>query len=147
VLDSKTSIGIDLGDPKDDFSKEPTDDQNEGRVNMGRYGNTPEASKGGKTTIKGQSLNNLKNSSLKLKTTPNPFTSSITISYTIQKKSPVSITIRNMQGKRVATLTNKVMQIGKHSISWNANDYPAGIYTLSILSAKNQIIKTLIYKK
>ena len=43
VKDDVTSPCIDGGDPKDDFSKEPQ--PNGGRINMGAYGNTREASK------------------------------------------------------------------------------------------------------
>jgi len=43
VKDDVTSPCIDAGDPKDDFSKEPQ--PNGGRINMGAYGNTNEASK------------------------------------------------------------------------------------------------------
>ena len=43
VKDEVTSPCIDTGDPRDDFSNEP--EPNGGRVNMGAYGNTKEASK------------------------------------------------------------------------------------------------------
>ncbi len=43
VKDDMTSPCIDAGDPRDDFSKEPQ--PNGGRINMGAYGNTNEASK------------------------------------------------------------------------------------------------------
>ncbi|KYH41315.1 MAG: Disaggregatase related protein [Candidatus Bathyarchaeota archaeon B26-1] len=43
VKDSVTSPCIDAGDPSSDFSKEP--EPNGGRINMGAYGNTGEASK------------------------------------------------------------------------------------------------------
>ena len=43
VYDSLTSPCIDAGDPEDDYSNEP--EPNGDRINMGAYGNTPEASK------------------------------------------------------------------------------------------------------
>jgi len=43
VQDNVTSPCIDAGDPSDDYSNEPK--PNGGRINMGAYGNTPEASK------------------------------------------------------------------------------------------------------
>ncbi len=45
VTDSVTSPAIDAGDPTSDYSNEP--EPNGGRVNMGAYGNTTEASKSG----------------------------------------------------------------------------------------------------
>ncbi|RLI99161.1 MAG: hypothetical protein DRP08_07515, partial [Candidatus Aenigmatarchaeota archaeon] len=43
VIDDVTSPCIDAGDPEDDYSNEP--EPNGGRINLGAYGNTPEASK------------------------------------------------------------------------------------------------------
>jgi len=48
VKDNITSHCIDAGDPKDDYSNEP--DYPNGRINMGAYGDTAEASKGPETT-------------------------------------------------------------------------------------------------
>jgi len=44
VADNLTSPCINAGNPDDDYSKEPS--PNGGRINMGAYGNTSEASKG-----------------------------------------------------------------------------------------------------
>ena len=43
VIDAVTSPCIDAGDPTDDYSNEP--EPNGGRINIGAYGNTPEASR------------------------------------------------------------------------------------------------------
>jgi len=45
VKDNVNSPCIDAGDPEDDYSNEP--EPNGGRINLGAYGNTPEASKSG----------------------------------------------------------------------------------------------------
>lgn len=47
IYDSVTSQCIDLGNPTDDYSDEPN--PNGGRINIGAYGNTPEASKNNTT--------------------------------------------------------------------------------------------------
>ncbi len=44
VYDNETSLCINSGDPASDYSNEP--EPNGGRINIGAYGNTPEASKG-----------------------------------------------------------------------------------------------------
>ena len=43
AFDAVTSPCIDAGGPASDYSREPAG--NGGRVNLGRYGNTPEASR------------------------------------------------------------------------------------------------------
>ena len=51
VQDNVTSLCIDAGDPKDDYSNEPK--PKGGRINMGAYGNTVEASRSPKIESKG----------------------------------------------------------------------------------------------
>ena len=44
VIDAQSSPCLDAGDPASNYSQEPQPNGN--RINMGAYGNTPQASKG-----------------------------------------------------------------------------------------------------
>ncbi|UZO80160.1 lytic polysaccharide monooxygenase [Aquimarina sp. ERC-38] len=60
---------------------------------------------------------------------PNPFTSKSTIKYSLQKKSPVNITVYNILGQKVKTLINTEKGAGEHEIVFNADDKnEAGVY-------------------
>ena len=62
---------------------------------------------------------------------PNPFNPSTTIKYSIPEESQVKINIYNSIGEVVANLVNDVHQPGNYNVSWNAQNYPSGIYFYS----------------
>ncbi|UCC78348.1 MAG: T9SS type A sorting domain-containing protein [Candidatus Zixiibacteriota bacterium] len=59
---------------------------------------------------------------------PNPFNSSTTISFTLSEPSVVTLRLYNIQGQRIAELLRGIRETGEHSISWDASDYPSGVY-------------------
>jgi len=90
VNDSADSPAIDAGNPASDFSNEPQ--PNGGRVNLGCYGNTAEASKSPVAEAIGE------NTLASWTIFPNPAKESITIS---QLPSGATIIITDIAGKRV----------------------------------------------
>ncbi len=71
-------------------------------------------------------LANAEGSEIQLENYPNPFKNETTISFNMPENGNVKIEIFNIQGQKVASLLDKEMLQGEHSISWNAcND--AGI--------------------
>jgi len=70
---------------------------------------------------------------------PNPFTKQTTISYTLAKESPVTLTVYDGMGKQVVKLTeHETKQAGTHLINFNGKNYPSGIYYYT-LQAGNYI--------
>jgi len=59
---------------------------------------------------------------------PNPFNPTTRVSYEVNKKSKVQLTIWNMIGQKVATLVDGVVDAGTHEEIWNASNMPSGIY-------------------
>ena len=59
---------------------------------------------------------------------PNPFNASTTISYSVPIESHVTISIYNLLGQRVATILEGIQQGGQHTITWDAADFPSGVY-------------------
>jgi D-alanyl-D-alanine carboxypeptidase len=60
---------------------------------------------------------------------PNPFTTSVTFSFTSSAAGAASIRLYDMNGKMVATVFNGYVQKGIHQqINFNASKLPAGIY-------------------
>ena len=59
---------------------------------------------------------------------PNPFTSSTTIAYQLPGDGFVSLKVYNALGNVVATLVNSNQTRGSHTIQYNANDLPGGVY-------------------
>lgn len=72
-----------------------------------------------------------------VKTYPNPFTESTTISFTTQRNAKVKISAVNILGQEVATIANQQMEEGKHFIQWNGDSnsgqtLPNGQYFIQV---------------
>jgi hypothetical protein len=59
---------------------------------------------------------------------PNPFNAATAISYTLPEQGDVSISIYNLLGQRVATIFEGTQEAGEHTITWDARDFPSGVY-------------------
>jgi len=75
---------------------------------------------------------------------PNPFNPTTEISFTLADRSAVRLTVYNVLGQVVRTLTNEVMLPGTHSFTWDGKNsfgsaVPSGVYMYS-LSTGNQVI-------
>jgi PKD repeat protein len=64
---------------------------------------------------------------------PNPITTSATLSYTLDKRSTVSINIYNSRGHLIEEIEQQ-SQKGAQQLQWNTKGLPAGIYYLRIRS-------------
>ncbi len=59
---------------------------------------------------------------------PNPFSTSTIINYTLSELSHISLRIYNPNGQHVATLTEGNQPGGEHQVEWNTEGLPGGIY-------------------
>ncbi len=59
---------------------------------------------------------------------PNPFNSTTTFRYDVKQTGPVTLTIYDLLGQKIATLVNEPHLTGTYSITWNASDLPSGTY-------------------
>jgi predicted amidohydrolase YtcJ len=78
---------------------------------------------------------------------PNPFNAKTRIAFEIPGRSHVRIDILNMRGRLVKRVINKILQTGKHSISYDANDLTSGIYLIHMKTEMFSEIKKMILLK
>ena len=78
---------------------------------------------------------------------PNPFNSSTEIEYYLKSKSPVKITIYNIQGQILNSLVNTVKSKGLHSTTWKPKNIPSGIYFYKIQANRFSEVKKCILLK
>jgi ribosomal protein L31 len=78
---------------------------------------------------------------------PNPFNPETAVKFTLQSDTYTTIEIYNLKGQKTATILDKEMSAGTHSITWNANQQPSGIYFIKF-SAGNitQLSKAVLLK-
>jgi hypothetical protein len=78
---------------------------------------------------------------------PNPVNANATFQYYLPEDGQVSLEIFNSVGQNVAKLANGTQLKGEHTIQWNAEGMPAGIYYYSLRSGKQvQTGKIIVIK-
>jgi Secretion system C-terminal sorting domain len=78
---------------------------------------------------------------------PNPFNPVTKISFDVPKSSFVNLSVFDINGKLIETLSNKSYKQGKYDVTWNADKYPSGTYFCRLVSQNNsQTIKMLLIK-
>ncbi|MFA3784011.1 T9SS type A sorting domain-containing protein, partial [Melioribacteraceae bacterium 4301-Me] len=59
---------------------------------------------------------------------PNPFNPTTTIRFSLPKSSKVKLIVFDVLGKEIATLVNGELDQGEHSVVFNAQNLPSGVY-------------------
>jgi len=59
---------------------------------------------------------------------PNPFNPVTSIKYEIPQNGFVKLKIFNVLGMEISTLVNQTKRQGTHEVTWNASDFPSGVY-------------------
>jgi len=78
---------------------------------------------------------------------PNPFNPTTTISYAIPKNSYVSLKVFDVLGNEVQTLVNESQNIGKYTVTFNADGITSGIYFYKLETDNFVATKKLILLK
>ncbi|MEA3478765.1 MAG: T9SS type A sorting domain-containing protein [Bacteroidota bacterium] len=74
---------------------------------------------------------------------PNPFTTSTTLSYVLDKPENVQFTIYTLQGQIVFMMQER-QDKGEHSVIWNAAGLPAGLYITQFQAGNNIVSRKLL---
>lgn len=59
---------------------------------------------------------------------PNPFNSTLRLSYTLPAASEVNIGLFDASGRRVGTLVEAAQPAGTHTAAWSCDDIASGVY-------------------
>jgi len=78
---------------------------------------------------------------------PNPFNPVTTISYGLPLESNITLNIYDVEGRKITTLTEGIRTAGTHSVEWNAEGYPSGVYFVKLDADKfTQTQKLMLVK-
>ncbi|MBA3664817.1 MAG: DUF4331 family protein [Bacteroidetes bacterium] len=73
---------------------------------------------------------------------PNPFRGQTTFKYHVATTQPVTISIYDLSGKKVAVVMNEVKQAGNYEVTYDAEHLAEGIY-IATLSSGSKVIQSL----
>ena len=63
---------------------------------------------------------------------PNPFNPITSIEYSLPENADIELIVYNIHGRHIQTLMQGFQTAGYHSINWNAQNYPSGIYFIRL---------------
>ncbi len=75
---------------------------------------------------------------------PNPFNSSVTIKYGLDKLARSSLKIVDLMGKEIAALDERPMPAGNYAIVWDAGKVPSGMYLVLLESEQRTEYRKVI---
>jgi hypothetical protein len=78
---------------------------------------------------------------------PNPFNSSTVIRYDLPDQATVTIKIYNILGQVIATLADGIQPAGRHSVIWNADNSPSGVYFCQIQTGEYLVTRKMMLIK
>ncbi len=78
---------------------------------------------------------------------PNPFNPTTVINYSLRKSGLVKLDVFNILGQKVATLVNKVQNVGVHRVQFNASKLTSGVYIYRLQSGSFVQSKKMILLK
>ncbi len=77
---------------------------------------------------------------------PNPFNASTFIHFILPNKSFVTITIYDITGKQIETISSEHYESGEHRIQWKPNNEPSGVYLYRITSDDGTKLFSVVHK-
>ncbi len=80
---------------------------------------------------------------------PNPVRDLARVTFSVPEKAPVRLEVYDISGRRVATLLQKTLEPGVHTLTWNGtNDHgqkvPAGVYFLKLRQGEHRAFQRLV---
>ncbi|CAM3267525.1 glycosyl hydrolase 53 family protein [Rhodothermus bifroesti] len=81
--------------------------------------------------------------SLEFTVYPNPFRSTLTITYRLSQPQPVVLQVYNALGQEVTILLQEKQEAGVHRLTWKPASLPPGIYLLHLKTAQSKAVQVV----
>ena len=78
---------------------------------------------------------------------PNPFGSETKIRFYLEQPAPVTLSVYDLTGKKVATVLNGQKQAGPHQVNFSAKDLATGVYFYRLQSGEYMSTRKLVVVK
>jgi hypothetical protein len=78
---------------------------------------------------------------------PNPFNPSTTVGFDVPQAEYVRLTIYDALGRLVESLVSGHQSAGRHTVTWNAEEVPSGVYFVRMEAGEYETTKTLTVAK
>ena len=113
---------------------------------MQNHSESSSANSSNNSTLAEENKENSANYSLK-PAYPNPFNPTTTIRFKLAQSQRVQLNVYNTLGQKVATVLNKSMQAGSHSVQFNGSGLTSGVYIYRIKAGEYTETKKMMLMK
>jgi hypothetical protein len=97
--------------------------------------------------VGGGPINTLPPNSLLAQNYPNPFNPTTNITFNLPNSHHTTLKVYNILGKEVETLINEKLESGNHYVTWNAKNFPSGLYYYRLISGDFVETKKMVLVK
>jgi len=99
------------------------------RIRNARYGGMIDTSDAPFSIVRGNAVGEAIPAVFSLaQNVPNPFNPVTSISFSLPDERRATLIVYTAAGTKAATLADGVFSAGTHEITWNASDFPSGVY-------------------
>ena len=78
---------------------------------------------------------------------PNPFNPVTTVSYELPNDTDINLSVFDIEGKKLTTLTQGIQSAGSYSVEWNAMGLSSGVYFVKLNAGEfSQTQKLMLVK-
>ncbi len=81
------------------------------------------------------------------KLSPNPFRDKVSISYFVPEKANVKLVVRDIAGREVAKIVDRVENTGIKKIEWDTKNIPAGVYFCRLTIENSETIRRILWTR
>ena len=74
---------------------------------------------------------------------PNPANNNVSIKYSLDKESDVTINLYDMSGKLLKTLVSGSMPAGEQELNFNVNELTSGTYNIILSTDNNKAVRQI----
>lgn len=78
---------------------------------------------------------------------PNPFNPSTTLSYRLDERQAVRLSVCDALGREVAVLADGMMDAGRQQVSFDASDLPGGMYVARLVAGGRTLARKMLLLK
>jgi hypothetical protein len=78
---------------------------------------------------------------------PNPFNPTTTLEFRVPRSESVSLKVYDIVGRKVATLVEGPREPGVYNVTWDADEFPTGVYFAKMTAGEFSAFRKLMLMK
>ena len=75
---------------------------------------------------------------------PNPFTSTLSVSYSLPETMQISLSVYDLSGRLIDELENGIMPEGEYAPTWEPGELPSGCYIVMLRAGDTTLNETCV---